>query len=87
MVGIVALGHAVYKVIANAGNGEDLFYNKAAGQKASHRGAKHRDDGDQGIAQGMLGNNGELGQALGAGGADVILAITSSRLERIRRAR
>lgn len=31
--GVVALGHAVYKVIANAGNGEDLFNNKAAGQR------------------------------------------------------
>ena len=47
---------------------------KLSAMQTELQGAKHRDDGDQRIAQGMLGNNGELGQALGAGGADVILA-------------
>ena len=59
---------------ADAGPGEDRFGDDCAGQQRAELQAQNRDDGDHGVAQGVAIDYRALGQAFGAGGADVVLA-------------
>ena len=47
-----------------------LFQNEHAAQHLAELAAHERDHGDEGVAQGVLDNDGALAEALGPGGAD-----------------
>ena len=71
---VVAVRDGLDREAADAGPGEDGFGDDCAGEQRAELQAQHGDDGDHGVAQGVAVDDGALGQAFGAGGADVVLA-------------
>ena len=71
---IVALEDGIDHPLADAGPGEDRFGEDGAGQQQADLQADGGDHRDQRIAQGMQADDAAVGEALGAGGADIVLA-------------
>ncbi len=71
---IVAIGDGADGEAAEAGPTEDGFSDDGAGQQCAELEAHHGHYGDQGVGQGVAADDGGLAEALGAGGADVVLA-------------
>lgn len=72
--GVVAVGDGADGETAEAGPTEDGFRDDGSGEERAELKADDGDDGDQGVGQGVAADDGELGEALGAGGANVVLA-------------
>src|SRR5215218_6105404 len=72
--GIIAAEDGIDEPFADARPGKDGFREDRAGEQHAHLQADHRYDGDEGVAQGMQGDDPEPGEPLRLGGADVILA-------------
>ena len=71
--GVVPVVDGGHEVRAQAAGGEDGLHHHGAGDDERHHGADVGHDGDEGVAQGVLEDHLIGGDALGAGGADVIL--------------
>src|ERR1700752_5270623 len=71
---LVAVGDGGDGEASDAGPAEDGFGDDGPGVERSELQAEEGDDGNERVAQGMLIDDGALGQALGASGADVVLA-------------
>src|SRR6266567_8126423 len=74
-----ALGQRVVALIdgpedeaADTGKREDLLHHHGAAEEDAHLEPGHRDDGDEGVAQGVLEDDGAGGEPLGRGRADVL---------------
>jgi len=71
---VIAVRDGLDGETADARPTKDRLGHDCAGQQRSELQAQHGDDGDHGVAQRVAVDDGALGQAFGAGGADVILA-------------
>src|ERR1035441_6069077 len=71
--GIIAVGDGGKGEAADAGPGEDRLGDDGAGEQAAELQAKDGEHGNEGVGKRVAENDGMLGQALGAGGADVVL--------------
>src|SRR5438876_878380 len=74
-----ALGQRVVALIdvpeeerADTGKGEDLLHHHGTAEEDAYLEPGHRDDGDEGVAQGVLEDDGAGGEPLGRGRADVL---------------
>ena len=70
----VALGDRLEGQPAQAGQGEDVLDHHRAGHQEAELQADDGGDRDQGVAQHVAAQHPALRQALGAGGADIVLA-------------
>jgi len=70
---VVAVGDGVDGEASDAGPAEDFFGDDGSGEERSELEAEECDDRDERVAQGVAQDDDALGQALGAGGADVVL--------------
>src|ERR1017187_4998431 len=71
--GIIAVGDGGKGEAADAGPGEDRLGDDGAGEQAAELQAKDGEHRNEGVGKRVAENDGMLGQALGAGGADVVL--------------
>ena len=70
---VVTVGDGRHEVTAQAGDGEDLLDDEGTGHQTCQHGADIGDNRQDGVAQGVLEQDLHAGNALGAGGAHVIL--------------
>ena len=71
--GVVTVGDGRHEVAAQTGHGEDLFHHEGTGHQAGQHGADVGDDRQNGVAQCVLEQDHELGNALCACGAHIVL--------------
>ena len=69
---VVAVERALHEIAADAGQAENLLHHQRAGENAGQRRAQITDQRQRGRAQGMAQHDAVRGQALGAGGADIV---------------
>ena len=69
-----AVGDGLQDQPADAGQGEDVLDHDGPGQEVGELQPHDGEDGNHGVAQHVPPQGGAPGQALGAGGADIVLA-------------
>ena len=70
--GNVAANHGVIGSVADTGNTEQGLGDQSTREQAGQRAADDGDQGDQGVAEGVMINDLALAEALGAGGTDIV---------------
>ncbi len=71
---VIAIADSGDGEASNAGPGKNGFGDDGSREQRAELQAEHGDDGNHGVTQGVAIDDGALGQAFGAGSANVVLA-------------